>query len=104
MTKAEVVLWTRLRAHSDHGQKFRRQHPIGPYAQTSRTSPHGWSLRSTASHIGQRKRSNTTESATTFSAPAAGEPSASSTSQSTTMWRARWARYCITWLLRTGEN
>ncbi|HEY4941192.1 MAG TPA: endonuclease domain-containing protein [Rhizomicrobium sp.] len=32
MTKAEFVLWTRLREANRHGYKFRRQHPIGPYA------------------------------------------------------------------------
>src|SRR5262249_48590726 len=31
MTKAEVVLWGRLREANQHGFKFRRQHPIGPY-------------------------------------------------------------------------
>jgi very-short-patch-repair endonuclease len=31
MTKAEVVLWTRLRELNTRGYKFRRQHPIGPY-------------------------------------------------------------------------
>jgi very-short-patch-repair endonuclease len=31
MTKAEVVLWSRLREANVHGFKFRRQHPIGPY-------------------------------------------------------------------------
>ncbi len=31
MTKAETVLWTRLREANGHGYKFRRQHPIGPY-------------------------------------------------------------------------
>lgn len=31
MTEAERLLWHRLRAHRLQGQKFRRQHPIGPY-------------------------------------------------------------------------
>ncbi len=31
MTKAEVVLWTRLRRFGRDTEKFRRQHPIGPY-------------------------------------------------------------------------
>ena len=31
MTKAEVILWTRLRGKQLGGHKFRRQHPIGPY-------------------------------------------------------------------------
>jgi very-short-patch-repair endonuclease len=31
MTKAEVVLWTRLRQLAHRGHKFRNQHPIGPY-------------------------------------------------------------------------
>jgi len=31
MTKAEVILWTRLRRQQLGGYKFRRQHPIGPY-------------------------------------------------------------------------
>ena len=31
MTKAEVILWTRLRRQQIEGIKFRRQHPIGPY-------------------------------------------------------------------------
>ncbi len=31
MTKAEVVLWVQLRALDATGQKFRRQHPVGPY-------------------------------------------------------------------------
>jgi len=31
MTNAEVILWMRLRDRGLHGQKFRRQHPIGPY-------------------------------------------------------------------------
>lgn len=30
-TRAEALLWQRLRARSLRGQKFRRQHPIGPY-------------------------------------------------------------------------
>ncbi len=32
MTKAEFALWIRLREANRHGFKFRRQHPIGPYA------------------------------------------------------------------------
>jgi len=31
MTKAEVILWSRLRRGSMFGHQFRRQHPIGPY-------------------------------------------------------------------------
>ncbi len=31
MTKAETVLWTRLREANRHGFKFRRQHLIAPY-------------------------------------------------------------------------
>jgi very-short-patch-repair endonuclease len=31
MTKAEVVLWTRLRGGRLNGMRFRRQHPIGPF-------------------------------------------------------------------------
>ncbi len=31
MTDAEQRLWQQLRAHRMDGQKFRRQHPIGPY-------------------------------------------------------------------------
>ncbi len=31
MTKAEVVLWTRLRKLRGAGHHFRRQHPIPPY-------------------------------------------------------------------------
>lgn len=31
MTHAEVKLWLRLRSRQLRGQKFRRQHPIGPY-------------------------------------------------------------------------
>ena len=31
MTDAEQLLWRRLRAYRLGGQKFRRQHPIGPY-------------------------------------------------------------------------
>jgi very-short-patch-repair endonuclease len=31
MTDAERLLWRHLRAHRLGGQKFRRQHPIGPY-------------------------------------------------------------------------
>ncbi|QIL43852.1 endonuclease domain-containing protein [Acidovorax sp. HDW3] len=31
MTDAEQRLWKHLRAHRLDGQKFRRQHPIGPY-------------------------------------------------------------------------
>jgi very-short-patch-repair endonuclease len=31
MTKAETVLWTRLKGRSLYGWRFRRQHPIGPY-------------------------------------------------------------------------
>lgn len=30
-TPAERALWRHLRAKRDHGWKFRRQHPIGPY-------------------------------------------------------------------------
>ncbi len=32
MTKAEFMLWIRLREANRHGFKFRRQHPIGPYS------------------------------------------------------------------------
>jgi very-short-patch-repair endonuclease len=31
MTNAEVILWSRLRHNAAHGQRFRRQHPVGPY-------------------------------------------------------------------------
>jgi very-short-patch-repair endonuclease len=31
MTDAERLLWRHLRAHRLDGQKFRRQHPLGPY-------------------------------------------------------------------------
>ena len=31
MTDAERLLWRNLRAHRLNGQKFRRQHPVGPY-------------------------------------------------------------------------
>jgi very-short-patch-repair endonuclease len=31
MTKAELILWTRLREANRHGYKFRRQHAIHPY-------------------------------------------------------------------------
>ena len=31
MTKAEVILWNRLRELNTRGFKFRRQHPIPPY-------------------------------------------------------------------------
>jgi len=31
MTKAEVMLWSRLRGGSMNGLRFRRQHPIGPF-------------------------------------------------------------------------
>ena len=31
MTKAELLLWIRLREANAHGSKFRRQHPVGPY-------------------------------------------------------------------------
>ena len=31
MTRAEIILWTRLRGKQIGGTKFRRQHPIGPY-------------------------------------------------------------------------
>lgn len=31
MTDAERKLWQRLRSRQVEGQKFRRQHPIGPY-------------------------------------------------------------------------
>ena len=31
MTDAERLLWSRLRRKQIHGQRFRRQHPIGPY-------------------------------------------------------------------------
>ncbi|WP_202031852.1 endonuclease domain-containing protein [Paraburkholderia sacchari] len=31
MTNAEQLLWRHLRAHRLCGEKFRRQHPIGPY-------------------------------------------------------------------------
>ncbi|MGD9801188.1 MAG: endonuclease domain-containing protein, partial [Parvularculaceae bacterium] len=30
-TPAERALWRYLRAKRDHGWKFRRQHPLGPY-------------------------------------------------------------------------
>ncbi len=30
-TKAEIVLWNRLRELNQRGYKFRRQHPIGPF-------------------------------------------------------------------------
>ncbi|HEX4911765.1 MAG TPA: endonuclease domain-containing protein [Permianibacter sp.] len=31
MTDAEQLLWRHLRAHRLNGEKFRRQHPLGPY-------------------------------------------------------------------------
>lgn len=31
MSKAEAVLWTQLRGRGINGQRFRRQHPIGPF-------------------------------------------------------------------------
>jgi very-short-patch-repair endonuclease len=31
MTKAELILWIRLREANRHGYKFRRQHSIDPY-------------------------------------------------------------------------
>ena len=31
MTRAEVILWSRLRRKALHGLRIRRQHPIGPY-------------------------------------------------------------------------
>jgi very-short-patch-repair endonuclease len=31
MTRAEVILWSRLRRDAIAGRRFRRQHPIGPY-------------------------------------------------------------------------
>jgi very-short-patch-repair endonuclease len=31
MTKAEIILWGKLRQLNLRGFKFRRQHPIGPY-------------------------------------------------------------------------
>ena len=31
LTRAEVILWARLRRHDFGGRKFRRQHPIGCY-------------------------------------------------------------------------
>ena|SRR5438477_1120210 len=31
LTKAEVILWSRLRRNAMHGLRIRRQHPIGPY-------------------------------------------------------------------------
>ncbi len=31
MTKAETVLWTRLKERQVNGWRFRRQHPVGPY-------------------------------------------------------------------------
>ena len=31
MTKAETVLWTRLKGRQVNGWRFRRQHPVGPY-------------------------------------------------------------------------
>jgi very-short-patch-repair endonuclease len=31
MTKAEIILWSRLRRSRDVGARFRRQHPIGPF-------------------------------------------------------------------------
>ncbi|MEE2525397.1 DUF559 domain-containing protein [Hyphobacterium sp. HN65] len=31
LTNAETILWSRLRRGGLNGQKFRRQHPIGPY-------------------------------------------------------------------------
>jgi very-short-patch-repair endonuclease len=31
MTRAETILWVRLRRKGLNGCKFRRQHPIGPY-------------------------------------------------------------------------
>ena len=31
MSKAEAMLWMRLRRNAIAGHKFRRQHPVGPY-------------------------------------------------------------------------
>ena len=31
LTRAETILWVRLRRKGVNGQRFRRQHPIGPY-------------------------------------------------------------------------
>ena len=31
MTEAEVILWSKLRLKEQHGVRFRRQHPVGPY-------------------------------------------------------------------------
>ena len=31
MTRAEVILWSRLRRNALHGMRIRRQHPIGAY-------------------------------------------------------------------------
>jgi very-short-patch-repair endonuclease len=31
LTEPEVILWSRLRVWGEHGCRFRRQHPIGPY-------------------------------------------------------------------------
>lgn len=31
MTRAEVILWTKLKGRQLHGWQFRRQHPIGRY-------------------------------------------------------------------------
>jgi len=31
MTDAERLLWSRLRRRQNHGRRFRRQHPIGPF-------------------------------------------------------------------------
>jgi very-short-patch-repair endonuclease len=31
LTSAETILWSKLRLGRQHGFRFRRQHPIGPY-------------------------------------------------------------------------
>jgi very-short-patch-repair endonuclease len=31
LTRAETILWSRLKEGRAHGYRFRRQHPIGPY-------------------------------------------------------------------------
>src|SRR5438105_3673826 len=31
LTKAETMLWSKLKAGRAHGYRFRRQHPIGPF-------------------------------------------------------------------------
>jgi very-short-patch-repair endonuclease len=35
LTRAEVILWSRLRRRNIEGLLFRRQHPIGPYIADS---------------------------------------------------------------------